>query len=264
MEKIHERMASNMDSAKFSQAMPGGETRREGHQNKRGREWKMRAADSSDDERNRGSFRGRTSSQVLHGESEIRGKNHGDNYETFQNMPVQVKEGGYVGGTKNRFEQWSNVLNGDVNSAKEGKNLVGIKEDAQAAGSSFLNNHVPSTNLVPAGNFGEQVGNSPQGLGFVFSSLGGKFSGPVIADIEKSIRGAQGGGSATKRKVRDGNYDRVGLQSSRRRKKIPGDGDLESGTAPGGEMGNDLESEFLANIGGSGMAEAGFQPRRPH
>ena len=92
MEKIHERMAGNMDSAKFSQAMLGAESRREGHQNKRGCEWKMRTVDSGGDERNGGPVRGKKSSQVLHGESKIRGKNHRDNYETFQNKPVQVKE----------------------------------------------------------------------------------------------------------------------------------------------------------------------------
>jgi hypothetical protein len=96
-----------------------------------------------------------------------------------------------------------------------------------------------------------------------FSSTGGKFSGPVIADIAKSIRGAQEGGSAMKRKEREGNNDRVGLQSSRRRKKILGEDDVESGTAPVGEMGDEFGSEFSAKIDGSGMAEAGFQPRRP-
>jgi hypothetical protein len=58
------------------------------------------------------------------------------------------------------------------------------------------------------------------GFGGIFSSLGGKYLGPILADVVKSIQGAQRGGSASKRKNMEGNSNRNGLQSTRRKKRI--------------------------------------------
>jgi hypothetical protein len=55
MEKTqtHERMVGNTDLASFSHLALGGETRRDGHQNKRGHGWKRRTANTVDDKLNK-------------------------------------------------------------------------------------------------------------------------------------------------------------------------------------------------------------------
>jgi hypothetical protein len=61
---------------------------------------------------------------------------------------------------------------------KGGKNLAGIKEDAQVASSPTLNTHVTPARPDLTGKSGEHEINSKQGVGFIFFKSGRKVFRP--------------------------------------------------------------------------------------
>lgn len=91
------------------------------------------------------------------------------------------------------------------NQPMDCKNPVGVKVGAQ-----FKNSPNGKAQKSPARSWyvGQGVDReflSQQTVDSVgnFNSPGGPYSGPVLADVEKSIRGAQGGSMAVKRKNKD-------------------------------------------------------------
>lgn len=134
----------------------------------------------------------------------------------------------------------------------------------------------------PAGDFTGGQGKktdipAQQSMGFngVFTSAGSPYKGPVLADVEKSIKGDSAGnkglakeatdhatsGLKWKRKERDEEYqqsDELSSSSSRKKRDLGGEGSTLVTAKENGSVDNNNE-----NIDGSGMAEAGNQPRRP-
>jgi hypothetical protein len=89
---------------------------------------------------------------------------------------------------------------------------------------------------------------------------GGPFSGPSLADIEKSIKEAHRESVARKRKSRDEAHGtNVGELSMVLAKSYEDGDDADFGVAKRGRLGVD-EIEIF---NGSGLVEAGVQPRRP-
>jgi hypothetical protein len=78
-------------------------------------------------------------------------------------------------------------------------------------------------------------------------------------DVAKSIQKANGGGSASKRKNWEANFDQNGIHAIKRRKKNSDEKESGIELITSDEIGSTSQKK----IDGSGMAEAGFQPRRP-
>jgi hypothetical protein len=250
-----------------------------GHQERRGYGRKKRF-DSGDGELNIDPVQGRQRPQAMNRENGFVGENHGGGYDTFQTKTQHIKVGGIVGGIKKRFEKQSTSLNEESNGSMNGKILSGFKEGASET-PIFKNKHVcltrtdvtqittspiKSLQVRPAGadsvgEKGAKEDETRQAMGFdgVFSSTWGKYSGPKLADVAKSIQEANGGGPASKRKNWEANFDQNGIHSIGRRKRNSDEkkGGTESITSD--EMGSTIQK----NIDGSGMAEARSQPRRP-
>jgi hypothetical protein len=168
---------------------------------------------------------------------------------------------------KDCFEKRSYPLNEDLICAMEGKKIVGEQEGANLNISALNNEHMKLAGpndeqdmISPRNKPGHTVvskltrvdgakGNeNQQVLGFdgIFSSPGGKYSGPKLADVAKSIQDAKGGVSASKRKNREGSFDPNGLHLSRRRKRIFEEN--EGGCGP--QHVDELEGETISNNDG--------------
>jgi hypothetical protein len=158
-----------------------------------------------------------------------------------------------VGVMMDHFEKRFTVTKDAWIPCKEGNKTAGVNNGAHAGSSSY------GSHLLHE----KRVSKSPPnvGSGERFKRSGGPYSGPILADIEKSIQGAQRGSLAMKRKFRDEEpvlYDDEFLCANERSSE--GVGELSQiGVVKKGRVG-DVVTE---NIDGSRMAEAGFQPRRP-
>jgi hypothetical protein len=102
---------------------------------------------------------------------------------------------------------------------------------------------------------------SPQdmGCGEKFTKTGSPYSGSVLAYIIKSVQKAQSGSPVAKRKNRDDVSDQNDMQIPRRKIRVVESRETTSGNA------NPvcLDDKRIECNNGSGMAAAGFQPRRP-
>jgi hypothetical protein len=89
---------------------------------------------------------------------------------------------------------------------------------------------------------------------------GGPYSGPLLANIEKSIMEAHRGSVARKRKSRDGTHvNHEGELAIVLAKNNEDGDDAVLGVTKRGRMGDDETKTF----NGLGLAEAGVQPHRP-
>jgi hypothetical protein len=166
---------------------------------------KRRAADSGEDEYTGGVPCGRQQTRTRNGNSEFTGDDQGTNYGKFHASQQTEKEENLVGAMRDRFEKQSTLINATRNQSKEGKIFGAFNTNEEERISSKGKSQLSSREPLHAMNFKCSKSPSKQHVssGEIFNKSKSSFSGPGLADIEKSIKGAQNSRLVTKRKERD-------------------------------------------------------------
>jgi hypothetical protein len=207
----------------------------------------------------------------------------GFNEENFQNSPINATwkpKGGKSGGVNEELSKFS-PLNATRKSTNE-RDLLGL-DGINVESVTSPPEHAP--NLVLGGMRNKEIfatNKSPDqkkmgqgGSGEKFSSPGGSFSGPVLAEVEKTMKEAQAGGLVVKtdkgdspgrlaltwkRKNRDEENEqgriRYGLNAQKKKKGNGG----EVKTAVSKKTRQLIDGSISTH--GSGMAVTGEQPCR--
>jgi hypothetical protein len=265
-EKTHDRHADSSNStrhAKFSEELP----KQSGVQGKKEFGRKRRATESGEN----------SAGEDLHGRHNVRAKDRNTNYAgdnrgeelRASHFEFQTeKERSYVGVMKGHFEKFPNPNKETWIPRNEGKINEGVIDGAHARKAVTAGDHAEKSpkrkvQLSPNGpghvkHAKESPANQQAMSGLFFQSPGGSYSGPIIADVEKSMKGAQKGNGAAKRKNRDDAVE-GDLPIILKNNFEAGGNNVERGAGKRGRV-EDYGTEI---INGSGMAEAGVQPRRP-
>jgi hypothetical protein len=261
-EKNHEGHAGSSDSTRYPKPAQEGRMKHHGYPDRADRGRKRRNATSGEESGVGEESLGRQRTKSKDGEGELSGVNWGRKKDTFQVRPQLEKEDNYVGVMREHFENQPAQFKKEWKMSKEGK-ITGDINAGAGRGISMMG----TTQLSPSGLRQverEKKVESPtkqhvMQQGGVFKNPGGPFSGPVLAEVERSIMGAKRDSMATKRKKRDEVPEPSDAAESHGScwKKKPNGEIAETGTAKKGRM------EDEDNDDGSGMAAAGVQPRRP-
>lgn len=262
-ERTHDRHADFSESFKTAKDSSREEPKQSDGPGRKpgGRKWQ--AAESGGNSETGEDSLGRYAMRTNKGSSGSKGGNQGDNYGTDQIHSQLIKEGNLVGVMAHHFEKQSVTKKAARIQSNDGK----IKEVLKAgdhAGYSSQGNHLLSQNGPRReGPARESPLMAHVQLGEKLTSPGGPYPGPLLADIEKTMKGAQRGNVITKRKLRDEDYE-VYNGELFPPNSIPQllEGDFsENGLTKKGRLGAiDTENDCSD---GSGKAEAGGQPRRP-
>jgi hypothetical protein len=256
-DKGQDRYADKKDSSKDAQPAARGWTRREAHAGERRAGRNRRTRDSGDEDQDGGDCRDSFHPRSSDKGSEFGCGNRGDINEPSWGVSQQNKEGGFVGDMRNIFENQSSSFNERDSKTKDGKNNVGVMNDKHVE-----NSPNGKRQRAPAGvrNKGKRaLSPHDKGSDGKFTKKGSPYSGPVFADIIRSVQEAQSGSPIPKRKNRDEETDHNEVQLYRRKIRVTESEEKTSGQTS--SVGLDGEGVDCNN--GSGIAEAGIQPRRP-
>jgi hypothetical protein len=201
------------------------------------------------------------------------GEKRGANRETFQELHRGTA--GSVKLMKEKFENGSINFKAKRKRSVEGNNRVGITFGTKspiAVDQMAKNGEGWSEDK---GELNENPAHKPVGFNGIFTSKGSPYKGPIIVDVEKSIKGNLVGknqkskevadqvasGLKWKRKERDEAHiqnDELFANCSRKKKGLG-----DEGKNLGAVKLSDSVSEENENYNGLGIAEAVYQPRRP-